>query len=217
MIALMRKDVMTSGVKIKYLFLAIVGIYLLFLFTPIDDLLIPNVAYILMIFAPIIYFSSIYNYTDADNYKSEMILPIKTYKIVLSRYMTYLFLLTICFISMLGLLFYKSISGEELFQEAIMNVINLGVGVALIFGGLVLLFAFIFGQEKIQTIGITAFILTLVPVRLFMELGAQILSLNNVFDIYNNTKIMSFFLLFSTIFYVCSSGLSIMIFKRKQF
>ena len=144
--ALIKKDFMTSGLKLKYLF----------------------------VFITIVYILSIYNYTETDNYKSELILPVKRYMIVLSRYVTYLLISILCLFSIILLIYMKYLFGLGELLSYQVNLISVGVGVTLVFGGLVLFFVFLLGQKKMKSIGIVSFVLTLVPIRLYMELSTVI-------------------------------------------
>ena len=207
---------MTSGLKLKYLFVFITIVYILFLLAPLDDYL-PMSAYSLLLFAPIVFFFSIYNYTETDNYKSELILPVKRYMIVLSRYVTYLLISILCLFSIILLIYMKYLFGLGELLSYQVNLISVGVGVTLVFGGLVLFFVFLLGQKKMKSIGIVSFVLTLVPIRLYMELSKVLLNLQNVFDIYHHSQVILFFLVFSFLFFCISCLISTVIFKRKEF
>ena len=214
--ALIKKDFMTSGLKLKYLFVFITIVYILFLLAPLDDYL-PMAAYSLLLFAPIVFIFSIYNYTETDNYKSELILPVKRYMIVLSRYVTYLLISILCLFSIILLIYMKYLFGLGELLSYQVNLISVGVGVTLVFGGLVLFFVFLLGQKKMKSIGIVSFVLTLVPIRLYMELSKVLLNLQNVFDIYHHSQVILFFLVFSFLFFCISCLISTVIFKRKEF
>ena len=137
--------------------------------------------------------------------------------IVLSRYVTYLLISILCLFSIILLIYMKYLFclGELLSYQV--NLISVGVGVTLVFGGLVLFFVFLLGQKKMKSIGIVSFVLTLVPIRLYMELSKVLLNLQNVFDIYHHSQVILFFLVFSFLFFCISCLISTVIFKRKEF
>lgn len=213
---LIKKDIMASGIKLSYILVFIGIIYGLFLFMPLDEFL-PIASYSLMLFGPLIYFFSIYNYTEHDNYKAELVLPIKRKSIVSARYIEYLSITSLCFLSVILLIKLKEVLGQSKFLDHQMNLIYTGLGVTLIFGSLVLFFVFLLSQKYLKEIGIGSFILTLIPIRAFMEIIKVLSGLENVFDIYNYSKVILSFLLFAGLFYGISCFLSIIIFKRKEF
>lgn len=216
MISLVKKDILSSGIRSSF-FIAFVLLFVIsFLLFPLDDYL-PIIGYSLLLFAPLVFFFSIYNYTENDNYKSEILFPIKKSSIVIARYFEYGLITFSCLIIILSVIFFKTILGNEPLFLSQFSLIGVGVGVSLIFGALVLLLIFIFGQKNTKTIGIVSFILTLLPIRLFMEVIKIILSFDNVFEIYMHYELILSFILCALALFGLSCLISIQVFKRKEF
>lgn len=76
MMGLIKKDLMVSGFKLKHMLVFLILITALF-FLEITREYIPLISYGFMLFAPIIVFLSISNYMENDDYKTEILFPIK--------------------------------------------------------------------------------------------------------------------------------------------
>jgi len=214
---LIKKDLMTSKVKIWHFMIIMQSIYCLFLFTSIDDEWLPLLGISLLLLAPIVYFFNLYNYTTLDNYKSEIMLPIKIYNVVLSRYVVYFSIVLINLIAIILLIFSKFKLGIITMPMPLVNSIVFGACMTLIFGAILLFFVFLFGQNKVKQISGTSGVFTLILGRIMLELVVNILNLNNIGSVYEYTTIIMVYFLFSLLFYIFFCLISIVVLKNKEF
>lgn len=216
MMGLIKKDLMVSGFKLKHIFVFLIFIIGLF-FLEITREYIPLIAYGIMLFAPLIFFLSISNYMENDDYKTEILFPIRKRTIVRARFLEYFIISLICITLIYIMVYAKQVFDKTQLESHQINLLATGIGMTLIYGGLVLCMMFVVGQDRIKEIGIAAFIFTLIPVRLFMEIVKKVLGLTNVFDFYNYTNIILAFIGFSIVFFLISYLVSILIFMKKEY
>lgn len=211
---LIKKDLMCSGIDYRFLIVIISILMMIGLVPFLEDYFI-IAAYFMLIGAPLVHFLNIFNHTEKDYYITEIFYPLKINKIILSRYISYLTvtLLAMFFIGFIVWVRLKIYSVDiQMFQ---VNILGLGFVFAILYGTLILSGSFIFGNNHIKVIGVTAFALTLIPIRIFMEVIRYIFHLNDVFDIYNYSLLIQMLSLFSLILYVASAFISIYGFKRR--
>lgn len=115
------------------------------------------------------------------------------------------------------MVYVKQVFDKMQFRDHQINLLATGIGMTLIYGGLVLCMMFAIGQNHIKEIGIAAFIFTLIPVRVFMEIVKKSLGLTNVFDFYSYTNMIFAFISFAIVFYLISYLASILIFLKKEY
>lgn len=157
------------------------------------------------------------NQTSADDYKNELILPVKRSQIVLAKYLVYLISLFIILPVIVTFLLVNYKMGRIVFENYEINLMLLGVGITLLFGSLLIPAIFLFQQDKIKVIGIVSFILTIVPIRFFMIIMKNILDLNNIFDVYKYKYIIPIFILVCMCLFAMSGIVSNIIFSKKEF
>jgi len=214
---LIKKDLMTSNVKIWHMFVLISLIYLAsFKASIIDDNFVP-VLYGLLMFAPMIYFVNLSNYTEIDGYKSEIMLPIKKHNVVLARYVTYFLIVLINWIPMASLLFLKFFLGIIPFDEQIISQTFFGASLVLILGGLLLLSLFIFGHDKIKALTILCGICTILLGSLILQVVVMLFNLGDIIETYEFTYIFLSLFVAATVFYIISCIGSVMIFNNREF
>ena len=207
MMGLIKKDLIVSGLKLKHILVLLVIIISLF-FLEITREYIPIISYSLMLFAPLIFFLSISNYMENDDYKTEILFPIRKRTIVSARFLEYFLISLMCIIFIYVMVYVKQVFDKTQLESNQINLLATGVGMTMMFA---------VGQDRIKEIGIAAFIFTLIPVRLFMEIVKKVLGLTNVFDFYNYTNIILAFIGFSIVFFLISYLVSILIFLKKEY
>lgn len=213
MISIIRKDIMSSGLKLQTIYVVILSVLSIMLFFDIVQYLV-IVAYGIIIIAPLAYFGSVFNYTTLDYHKEELMLPVKRPDIVTARYVNYLFLTGTNFMLVLGFIWLYE-SNVTLLETSMKSAIFLTMAVGLHFGSIVLGSAFLFGHKHIKTIILASFLLTIVPVRLLMEGIKIIMKLDGTFDAYNYPILMILFIGGSILLYGLSFGVSLISFNQK--
>lgn len=213
---LIQKNLLSSGIKIKHIIFLFAILMAVSFLAPIDSF-IPMIAYSLLIFSPLIVILSVMNQTNNDNYKSEVILPVKKSEILIADYLTYFIVFLIC-IPIVGVFLYVNYRlGKTQLEAYEINLITVGIGMTILFGGILFPTIILFGQQNLKVISIASFIFTIIPIRIFMEILKHILGLDNVFDIYNYSELITLFIISCMIFYIFSCILSIIIFNKKEF
>lgn len=216
MVGLIRKNLLTSGFRRKHYFIMFLCLIIISFVAPIDNY-IPIIVYSLLTLVPGSVILSIVNQTSADDYKNELILPVKRSQIVLAKYLIYLISLFIILPVIVTFLLVNYKMGRIVFENYEINLMLLGVGITLLFGSLLIPAIFLFQQDKIKVIGIVSFILTIVPIRFFMIIMKNILDLNNIFDVYKYKYIIPIFILVCMCLFAMSGIVSNIIFSKKEF
>ncbi|MGT2948406.1 ABC-2 transporter permease [Streptococcus devriesei] len=211
---LFKKDLLSSGMDFQWISIFFLILSIALTVFKLGDYF-PVISYLILILAPLMYFLNIFNYTEIDYYKSELFFPIKIYKVVLSRYITYAFITTLSLFYILGISYVRKVVLGESLQEYQVNTISLGVAVALFFASFVLAGSFVLGNKNIKTIGIASFALTLIPIRIFMELCKYFLKLNNVFDVYRYRFLIFLLIITSIVVYIISFFISLIGFPKR--
>jgi hypothetical protein len=214
---LIRKDLMTSTLKPWHLFGLIVLIYSGTLFIPLIDEFFIGISYMVLAFPAMFYFLNLFYYADPSMYKAEILLPLKKSHIIGARYMTYVFLIFFNLMSMLLLLCVRYFLGRVVNLDVTISQLALGVSLVLIFGALLLLLVFIFGQQKVKVFAIVSCV-GMFAVGIALTRGLiHIFDLSNVTETYRHTGIYVSFFLPCALFYVVSCVISTAVFNKKQF
>lgn len=213
---LILKNIYSSGVKIKHVICLFTVLMIVSFLAPIDEF-IPTISYTLLVFSPSVLILSIANQSKMGDYKNEIILPVDKSKIIISKYVMYLIVFFICVPIVIAFLYVNYRLGRTQIQSYERNLITIGIGMTLLFGGILFPAILVFGQEKLKAIGLASFVLTLLPIRIFMQFLKYALKLDSVFDIYEYKGLILIFIITCFIFYVFSCVLSIFIFNNKEF
>lgn len=211
MITLIRKDFMSSKIKLWHLGEVLVIVSLAFILGIVEQKWMMMFSFSLLGLSPIIYFSNLSNYTETDDYKSEIILPIKKSHVVIARYMMYLLIIGLVFCTVIALLWYLGSPYSEF------SVIMFGTSAMFIFGGTLLFLIFIWGQDKVKNVLIICLVLTLLFMEVVFQSATKILGVSTFRGVYDQTHVMLTVMVVAFCFYLVSCFISIMIFKRKQF
>jgi len=214
----MNKDLMTSEVKIWHMLVLSVVIYTAVFFVPIVDEYFTSLCYLVLVFPPTTYFMNLFYYTQPNMYKSEIMLPVKKSHVIISRYATYLLLILVNVIPMIGLLYIRYMLGRVSNLNMAISQMALGVSNILIFGGLLLLLVFIFGQDKIKSFSIISFIGMFACTVTLTRVLMYIFNFNDLIETYTrHTEIYVIFFLLCVLFYTLSCVISTIVFNKKQF
>jgi ABC-2 type transport system permease protein len=144
--------------------------------------------------------------------KFELILPLARYKIVQSKYLTFLLLLVLSLLVTIGIFAVTSLfinSSEEL----ILNFIFRGMGFVFCIASIVYPLTYILGGDKSEVIRLISMVFSLGVFGLIYFLQLKVMEKTEGFD-----RIFSLsFLLVSIIFFVISYVVSIITYKEKEF
>ncbi|RPJ98205.1 ABC-2 transporter permease [Priestia endophytica] len=144
--------------------------------------------------------------------KFELILPLARYKIVQSKYLTFLLLLALSLLVTIGIFAVTSLfinSSEEL----ILNFIFRGMGFVFCIASIVYPLTYILGGDKSEVIRLISMVFSLGVFGLIYFLQLKVMEKTEGFD-----RIFSLsFLLVSIIFFVISYVVSIITYKEKEF
>ncbi|MGG0369614.1 ABC-2 transporter permease [Priestia endophytica] len=144
--------------------------------------------------------------------KFELILPLARYKIVQSKYLTFLLLLVLSLLVTIGIFAVTSLfinSSEEL----ILNFIFRGMGFVFCIASIVYPLTYILGGDKSEVIRLISMVFSLGVFGLIYFLQLKVMEKTEGFD-----RIFSLsFLLVSIIFFIISYVVSIITYKEKEF
>ncbi len=213
---LVKKNILSLGIKVRYILLLLALLVFITVAVPIEGF-VPMIAYSIFVFLPVIVIVNILDQTNYDDYKSEIILPVRRRDIVAAKYIVYfiVFLFCILIVSIFLFVNYKMDRIQMLMSER--NLVAVGVGMTLLFGGIFFPAIFLFNQKNIKTISAASFILTIVPIRLFMEIMRVVWKMESVYDLYKRNEVIWVYLVVCFLFFVASCFFSIEIVKKKEF
>lgn len=213
---LVKKNILSFGIKLRYIVIFLALLIFVSVVVPIEGF-IPMLAYFILVFLPVIVIVNILDQTNYDDYKSEIILPVRRRDIVIAKYIVYFMVFLFC-ILVVGLFLFVNYKMDRIqMLPSERNLVAVGIGMTLLFGGIFFPAIFLFNQKNIKTISAASFILTILPIRLFMEIMRVVWQMESVYDIYKRDEVIWVYLVVCFLFFVTSCFFSVKIFEKKEF